>query len=296
MRKILRALRLEFCLASMLPFLCGSLFASGPFDGVLCVLGAVTVLCVHLSANLINDYADSRSGVDWSDLCYYGFFGGSKLIQAGTLSETWYKNAAIFFAFLSAAFVVLICFILNDLSVFLFALSACALGWMYSVKPFSLSHRALGEPTIFILFGLVPFGAGYYLQTRHLFFEEIFLASLPYAFLVSAVLFANEVPDYITDRKAGKYTWVSLSGPKRAFLVYGLLQLGALIALCVAIMRGLYAPWVFVSIVAVIPVIQAIKILRSFPGDKKKLMAVSRITIAEHTCIGVILIFGGMRI
>lgn len=296
MQNVLRALRLEFCLASLLPFVCGSFFAAGPCDGVLCVLGALTVLCAHLSANLINDYADSRSGVDWNDLHYYGLFGGSKLIQSGLLSERWYKNAAIFFASLAVLFITLISLMLGDRVVLGLAIGAGVLGWMYSLRPFALSHRALGEPLIFCLFGIVPFGAGFYLQTQIFFPPEILIASLPYGFLITAVLFANEIPDYVSDRAAGKRTWVSLCGPERAFLVYGLLQLGAFVALMFCISRRLYAPWVLISLVAIIPLIKALRIMRLFPYDKERLVLSSRITVAEYNCIGLILILGGVRL
>ncbi|MFA5096893.1 MAG: hypothetical protein WC478_06095, partial [Candidatus Omnitrophota bacterium] len=85
-KKIIRALRLPFISASILPFVFGSLIARQDFNMLGFTLGLLAVIFTHLSANLINDYFDSKSGVDWRDGNFYGFFGGSKLIQEGALS------------------------------------------------------------------------------------------------------------------------------------------------------------------------------------------------------------------
>ena len=84
----IRAFRLPFITASTLPFVAGSLFERGNFNFTGFILGFIAVAATHLSANLINDYADSRSGADWGDRHYYGLFGGSKLIQEGGLTES----------------------------------------------------------------------------------------------------------------------------------------------------------------------------------------------------------------
>ena len=72
---------LPFLSASVLPFVFGSLIIRDNFNLAGFLLGLVAVMSTHLSANLINDYADSKSGADWQDRSFYGLFGGSKLIQ-----------------------------------------------------------------------------------------------------------------------------------------------------------------------------------------------------------------------
>ena len=74
---IIRALRLPFITASILPFIAGSLLAQDDFSFLMFFLGLLTVVMTHLGANLINDYSDSRSGADWKDNKFYGLFGGS---------------------------------------------------------------------------------------------------------------------------------------------------------------------------------------------------------------------------
>ncbi|MCX5701432.1 MAG: 1,4-dihydroxy-2-naphthoate octaprenyltransferase, partial [Candidatus Omnitrophica bacterium] len=66
-KNIIRALRLPFLFASVLPFVFGSLIQKHNFNLSGFLWGLIAVIGAHLSANLINDYADSKSGVDWQD-------------------------------------------------------------------------------------------------------------------------------------------------------------------------------------------------------------------------------------
>jgi 1,4-dihydroxy-2-naphthoate octaprenyltransferase len=56
----IRALRLPFIVVSILPFIYGSLIERRGFNYGGFLLGLSAVISTHLSANLINDYADSR--------------------------------------------------------------------------------------------------------------------------------------------------------------------------------------------------------------------------------------------
>ena len=46
-------------------------------------------------ANMLNDYADSGSGADAQDPRYFGFFGGTKLIQDKVFSEKFFLAAGV---------------------------------------------------------------------------------------------------------------------------------------------------------------------------------------------------------
>ncbi|MDD5255851.1 MAG: hypothetical protein PHR11_07380, partial [Candidatus Omnitrophica bacterium] len=65
---IVRALRLPFISASVLAFVFGSLIERRHFNVAGFFLGLAAAVGLHLGANLINDYADSRSGADWQDV------------------------------------------------------------------------------------------------------------------------------------------------------------------------------------------------------------------------------------
>jgi len=289
---LIRALRLPFLSASILPFIFGSLIARRNFNLLVFTLGFLAVAATHLSANLINDYADSRSGADWQDKNFYKFFGGSKLIQERIFSERFYFKAAIIFTVIATVLVIFLCLFLNRLSVIGFYLAIIILSWSYSEKPLQFSYHRCGEFFIFILFGPALVMGGYFIQTGIFPDLKSFMLSLPFGFLTTAILFANEIPDFSDDQKAGKFTWVSIWGPKRAFLLYYLLIGLAFLAILLNVIFGYLGVWSLVSLVFIIPAHKSAIILNKYPLDKMRLVESSKLTIAVQSLVSLVLILG----
>ena len=289
-REYIRALRLPFTTASILPFIAGSLIDKEIFDIVSFFLGFICVVAVHLGANLINDYADSKSGADWQDKKFYTFFGGSKLIQEGVLSQKFYLFSGLFCFFLSSVCILLLGAKLSSLSIFGFYFLILFLGFSYSHKPLQFSYHRLGELIIFTLFGPALVMGAYFIQTLSFPTLEGFMLSLPFGFLTTAILFANEIPDYQEDINAGKYTWVSLVGQKKAFLIYYLLIFLGFASIIANIGLGYLGLLSLLSFALIFPAQRAAKILRFDWADKLKLVESSKLTIAIHAGAGVVLI------
>lgn len=287
---IIRALRLPFATASILPFIFGSLIERSSFNFINFILGLVCALAAHLSANLINDYADSKSGADWQDRKFYGFFGGSKLIQEGVLSEVFYFKLSAFFAALSFACVLLLSLRLRTFAIIVYYLCILLLAWAYSVRPFRFSYRRLGEPIIFLLFGPAAVMGGYFIQSAAFPDLKSFILSLAFGFLVAAILFVNEVPDFAQDLKAGKFTGVSLCGPERAYLCYLFLELAAFLSVLLSVCLGYLKPVSLIALILLVPVFKAASILKNHSRDKTRLIESSKLTIMVHSLTGIFLI------
>jgi len=289
-----RALRLPFLSASILPFVFGSLVIKGNFNFIGFIYGFLAVAATHLSANLINDYADSKSGADWQDRNFYKFFGGSKLIQENVLADKFYLKAAIIFAFISGLCVILLSIVLHSLSVIWLYVLIITLSWLYSQEPLQFSYHRWGEFFIFILFGPALVMGGYFIQTR--IFPDLkgFILSLPFGFLTTAILFANEVPDFSDDKKAGKFTWVSISKPERAFLLYYLLIGLAFLSILLNVIFRFLGAWALISLVFIIPAHKAAIILKKYPLDKIRLIESSKLTIAVQSLVSLVLIIGAI--
>lgn len=285
-----RALRLPFTTASALPFIFGSLFAPGPLAQPVFWLGLVAVVAAHLGANLINDYADSRSGADWGDKRSYNFFGGSKLIQEGVLSEKWYLIFATLFSLVSAFAIILAGLVLGTPVVLYAAAFAILLSWAYSTKPLALSYRRLGELVIFVLFGPVPVMGGYYLQTGVFPDLASFLVSLPFGFLTAAILYANEIPDYDTDRAAGKHNLANSLPREKSYIGYVALSLLGLASVVLAVSLGLLSAWALLALVALLLISKAARVLKNHPADKLRLIESAKLSIGVQTLAGLILI------
>lgn len=287
---IIRALRLPFLSASILPFIFGSFIVRYNFNIFGFICGFLAVAAMHLSANLINDYADSKSGADWQDRNFYKFFGGSKLIQEKVLSQNFYLKAAIFFALISSACVVLLAIIMHNSMVIWLYVLIIVLSWSYSARPLQFSYHRCGEFFIFILFGPALVMGGYFIQTRIFPDFKSFMLSLPFGFLTTAILFANEVPDFVDDQKVGKFTWVSILGPKRAFLLYYFLIGLAFLAILLNFILGYFSAWALLSLGCIVLAYKAADILKKYPFDKMRLIESSKLTIAIQFFIGLVLI------
>ncbi len=290
LKNFIRALRLPFITASVLPFVFGSLLAIRNFYPLNFFLGLLAVVATHLSANLINDYADSESGADWRDVKFYGFFGGSKLIQEGVFPESFYRNRALFFALCAGAAVIALSVLLESLTIIRFYALILLLGWSYSVRPLQLAYRGLGEPVIFTLFGPALVMGAYFIQTGIFPTLQGFLLSLPFGYFTAAILFANEIPDYAHDKKSGKITWVGLLGERWSFLVYSILMCLGFGSIILGIYAGYLGKISAFSFLLILPAIQAARILSRDYADKKKLVVSSGITITIHTWVSLLLI------
>ena len=76
-------------------------------------------------------------------------------------------------------------------------------GLLYSVNPTQFMSRGLGEVAIFFAFGpLVTWGT-YYVMTNQLTVPA-FCLGFPLGFLITAIIWINEFPDYPADKEAGK--------------------------------------------------------------------------------------------
>ena len=289
-RDLMRALRLPFITASALPFIFGSLIGHSHFKTATFLFGLTSALSAHLSANLINDFADSVSGADWQDRNFYGFFGGSKLIQEGVFSRQFYFILAASFGLLSFFAALALAVILKSAFVLFIFAAIIILSWAYSAKPLQLSYHRLGEIAIFILFGPALVMGGYFLQTN--IFPDIksFMLSLPFGFLTTAILYANEIPDLQDDVKAGKFTWASVTGAKKAYLAYCALIAFAFLSVILNVGCRFIDPAALISLLLIFIAAKAAAILKNYPDDKKRLVISSQLTIAVHLLVSLILI------
>ncbi|MCF7908289.1 MAG: prenyltransferase [Candidatus Omnitrophica bacterium] len=283
-----RALRLPFVTASLFPFIFGSLLSFSSWLNF--ILGLTCAIATHLGANLINDYADSKSGADWQDTKFYRFFGGSKLIQEGVFSEKFYLKNAIFAFLLALACVLILAARFKNLSVLGYYLFILFLGFSYSHKPLKFSYHRLGELIIFLLFGPALVMGALFIQTQHFPTLQGFLLSIPLGIFTTAILFANEIPDYLDDRKANKFTLVSLFGPKKSYIFYYLLLLVGFSSIIINVILG-YLDWpALLALALALLGYKAGKILKENYADKTKLINSAKMTIALHSLVSIILI------
>jgi 1,4-dihydroxy-2-naphthoate octaprenyltransferase len=220
----LKALRLPFLVGSIMPLITAAAFAfnRGVFSLLPLVIALIGVAALHLGSNLINDYYDSK-GSDPINIRLTPFSGGSRVIQENELQATTILALSIVFFSIGVA-----CGLWFTLwgrpYVLLIGLFGLLAGWSYSSPPLSLMSHGVGEVLIFFAFGpFITLGA-YYVITNNLSWPA-FLLGIPHGFLIMAVIWINQFPDYQADKKANKKNLVVRLGISNARYVYSLMML-----------------------------------------------------------------------
>ena len=223
-KTFLKALRLPFLAGSIMPVIITAAFAfhRGSFSLLPFVIAIIGVGALHLGSNCINDYYDSK-GSDPINIRFTPFSGGSRVIQENELRPNTILAVSIVFFSLGIACGLWFTF-WGRPYVLLIGLSGLLAGWAYSSPPLSLMSHGLGEALIFFAFGpLITLGT-YYVITNHLFWPA-FLLGIPHGFLIMAVIWINQFPDYQADKKANKKNLVVTLGLGKARYVYSLMML-----------------------------------------------------------------------
>lgn len=286
----LRALRVPFLITSILPFLYGSILFTGKKNFLNLTLGLITVMLTHLSANLMNDYSDSKTGLDWQDNRFYKFFGGSKLIQEKVFSEKFYLVVALIFSFIAFACVVMLSVLLNNFLIILFYFLVLFFAWFYSKAPVRFSYHRIGELIIFLLFGPATVMIGYFLQSGVFMSLKSFFSSLPFGFLTLFVLLCNEVPGYKEDLKANKFILVNLFKRKNSFLLYSFAIFLIYLFIIINILMGYLSIYVYIFFIFLFLPFRIIKILKNYWKNKDTLVKSSKLSILFHVFISLVLI------
>jgi 1,4-dihydroxy-2-naphthoate octaprenyltransferase len=233
MRIWLMAARPRTLPAAVAPVLVGTA-AAVEWVGELPRLGAfvaalVASVFIQIGTNLANDYSDAKRGADTSDR-----LGPVRVTSSGlvapqrVLVATWVAFAiAVACGIYLAAVAGIVILLIGALSI--------AAGVLYTGGPRPYGYAGLGEPFVFLFFGLVAVNGSYYVQVERLDALPLGL-SISVGFLATAILVVNNVRDIETDRRAGKTTLAVRTGRRNSVVLYRLLVLGAFAVLPIALL------------------------------------------------------------
>lgn len=227
--------RPQFFPAVILPVTMGTSYASykgAAFDALSFFLALIAGVLCHGGMNVLNDYFDSLSKADEINLTpLTPFTGGSRMIQNKLMSQGETLLVSLILLFMGSAIGLYLVW-LKGIFILVIGVSGLLTGALYSAPPVFLAGRGLGEITVFLNFGLLTLSGAYFLQTGNLTLDAM-IVSLPIGFLIAAILYANEFPDYESDKASGKRNLVVRLTPKRAR--YGMFIVGAMTYLSVII-------------------------------------------------------------
>ncbi|MBI4021370.1 MAG: prenyltransferase [Candidatus Aenigmarchaeota archaeon] len=286
----LRELRLPFLAASILPVLLGGSLvfaATGTVDLVLFLLTLAAMVCLHLGANVANEYFDFRSGTDVVNTQRTPFSGGTGLLPTGQLKPVSVHRLSLAF-FAAGSLIGLSLVALRGLPVLVLGLVGLVSGYCYTAPQLNFARRGLGELLVGFNFGVLPVLGTVLVLTGALSLPAV-LASLPLAFLITAVLYVNQFPDYEADKQAGKRHLVVRLGRARAVRGYELLLVGAYLSLGLAIAVGALPLLAGLTFLTLPLAGKAARNLRAHHSTFPAIIPSNALTVLAHLAAGIIL-------
>jgi 1,4-dihydroxy-2-naphthoate polyprenyltransferase len=207
------------------------------FDIALALVTLLFALMAQAGVNVLNDYYDALNGTDAQNTeRIFPFTGGSRFIQNGVMSLAEMRNYG-FALFAGVALAGLWLMERSAPQLMYIGLAGLFIGWAYSAPPFKLNSRGLGEFCVAAGFLAITVGTDF--VQRKGFDTMPFIAGLPYALLVTNLLFINQFPDRNADTAAGKLHWVARLPIQSARWGYALIVVLAYAWLLTTVVLGL---------------------------------------------------------
>ncbi len=251
------------------------------FSLPLALLTLFLAIVAHAGVNVFNDYYDHLNGTDAVNVDrLFPFTGGSRFIQNGVMSpRQTLRYALALFAMVIAGGLWLIAS--RGAGLFWIGLSGLLIGWAYSAPPLKLNSRGLGEICVAAGFLLIVAGADF--VQRGAVSLAPWLLGLPYALLVTNILYINQFPDRSADIQAGKLHWVARLEPQVAARGYWLILLASAAMLAGLVASGWLPKTALVSLLAMLPALKAGRILSRHAAEPARLAPALQLTIvAAH--------------
>jgi 1,4-dihydroxy-2-naphthoate polyprenyltransferase len=245
------------------------------------VLVCIGIICFHATANIYNDYFDTRYQVDQPDSPTARY--RPQPILVGMFTPTQLLTEAI----VLNGITILIGLILSfgrSMLVFWIGLIGFLACVFYTAAPIKYKYRAWGEFFVFLMWGPLMFEGAYAVQRQALSLKAFYI-SIPFGILVGMVLLANNIRDIDYDSRQGIKTIGILLGRGRSFLLYASLILAAYLCAVGMVVVGILSPW---GLLVLLSLPKAIHILKNFM--EKIPEAADAITAQLNTIFGLLLI------
>jgi 1,4-dihydroxy-2-naphthoate octaprenyltransferase len=196
-----QATRPKTLIASLSPVIIGSAAAHayGHFTPLIFWITLAATLMIQITTNIANDYFDGLKGSDNALRV-----GPKRLTGSGTIDPGVMKNA-LFFSLIATALLASYLIWVGGFWIGVLALISILLALSYTAGPFPLAYIGLGEIFAFLFFGPVATAAVCFLQMGA-WSPLGFAIGLGPGLFSAAILLANNLRDYESDRLANKKT------------------------------------------------------------------------------------------
>jgi 1,4-dihydroxy-2-naphthoate octaprenyltransferase len=233
---VLRSARPNFLTLTLVCVLIGigvAVQVHTPLSTIDCTLVLLGALLAHVSVNLLNEYADFRSGLDLMTV-RTPFSGGSGSLpahpEAAAATRVWGLACLAMAAAIGLHFALVRGLALIPLGLVGLALVLAYTPLVTRQPLLCLLAPGLGFGPLMVAGSAFALGAGYSWTAV--------VASLPPLFLVSELLLANQFPDVEADRRSGRRHLPIVLGRQRSARLYAAMVLAAFAAIAIAVAAG----------------------------------------------------------
>ena len=219
---------------------------------------------LHAATNLINDYYDVQSGVDSVGVST-AIYRPHPLVE-GKIMPTSVHMAAYILFFAGAAIGIWLA-IARGWPILAIGAVGIAASIAYTAPPISYKYIALGEFSVFLMWGPLMVEGTYYVQHQN-FSLDAFWISIPFGVIVALVLLANNLRDIAHDKSRNIKTIAILLGAQKGFYLYAALVTLAYLCILLLIMARVLSFWsllVFLSLPIAVKLLRIM--LKKIPDD-----------------------------
>ncbi len=236
----------------------------GAFSWPLYLFTLFCMVLLHAATNLLNDYYDVLSGVDFNETST-AMYRPHPLLE-GRLESSWVKTVAcVLYGIVAAAGIYLAA--TRGWIVLVFGLIGVIASVSYTAPPFRYKYKGLGEFSVFLMWGPLMIEGSYFVQRQQLS-ESAFLVSLPFGALVALVLLVNNLRDMKHDLEKGIRTLPILIGHSNGIRLFLLLLISAYLSVFWMSFMGPLRIWSLMVLLSVPLAFRLLKqMVRKIPFD-----------------------------
>lgn len=195
----------------------------GNFSWAFYLLTLLAGIFMHAATNLLNDYYDVKSGVDFKGVST-GIYRPHPLLEGKLTSRQVLMETCLLYAIATAIGLYLAA--ARGWSLLVIGLIGVFASITYTAPPFKYKYMALGELSVFLMWGPLMVLGSYFIQ-RQAFSANALFISIPFGILVALVLLANNIRDISHDRSKGILTLPIIIGERNGLRLYSILVIVA---------------------------------------------------------------------
>lgn len=268
-KSFLRFVELPTKVASVIPFLLGSLYALHRFDDFYIlrfVLMLVSLLSFDMATTAINNYYDFKKAAKTHG---YGYETHNAIVHYKLKESTVVATIVILLVLAVGGGIALVS--QTGLIIFLLGGLSFLIGILYSFGPIPISRMPLGELFSGLFMGFVIIFISAYIHSDqsvvtlllrdgwmdlHINIVEVlylFWFSVPAILGIAGIMLANNICDIEDDMENRRYTLPVYIGRKNALLLFKLLYYVSFVDLIVLLLLGIHPVLVVLLLLTLIP-------------------------------------------